>query len=348
MISSTMAETSTRLSAQTTDLKEYRRFRAWELHQEKGWTQQQIADVLGVTQGAVSQWFKRAREGGVEALRRRKAPGAQPLLTAAQKAQLPEMLKRGAEAYGFRGNVWTRKRVAQVIKCEFGVTYTPRHLGRILDELNWSRQKPVTRASQRDEEAIRRWAQEHWPELQEKAEAEGYTIVFVDESGFYLLPMVVRTYAPVGETPLIKCFLTYDHLSAISGITPQSKLYMMVQAHSFKSPDVVRFLEHLLRHIPGKILVVWDGAPIHRSQVIKDFLANGGSERILLERLPDYAPEWNPDEGIWNYLKRVELKNVVCRDLSHLRQELRKATERLRHKQNIIRSCINQTGLIRY
>lgn len=159
--------------------------------------------------------------------------------------------------------------------------------------------------------------------------------------------MVVRTYAPVGETPLIECFLTYDHLSAISGITPQGKLYMMVQARSFKSPDVVRFLKHLLRHIPGKILVVWDGAPIHRSQVIEDFLANGGSERILLERLPGYAPELNPDEGIWNYLERVELKNVVCRDLSHLRQELRKATERLRHKQNIIRSCINQTDLIR-
>ena len=180
-----------------------------------------------------------------------------------------------------------------------------------------------------------------------KAAAEGYTIVFVDEAGFYLLPMAVRTYAPVGETPLITRRLTRDHLSAISGITPQGKLYMMAQEHSLKSPDVVRFLKHLLCHIPSKILVVWDGAPIHRGQEVKDFLANGGSERIWLERLPGYAPELNPDEGIWNYLKRVELKNVVCQDLSHLRQELRKATKRLRHKQNIIRGCINQTGLIR-
>jgi len=342
-----MAEINTRLSAQTTDLKEYRRFRAWELHQEKGWTQQQIADVLGVTQGAVSQWFKRAREGGVEALRRQKAPGAQPWLTAVQKARLSEMLKRGAEAYGFRGEVWTRKRVAHVIKHEFGVTYTPRHVGRILAELNWSRQKPVTRASQRDEEAIRRWVQERWPELREKAEGEGYTIVFVDEAGFYLLPMVVRTYAPVGETPLIECLLTRDHLSAISGITPEGKLYMIVQPRSFKSPDVVRFLKHLLRHISGKILVIWDGAPIHRGQEIKDFLANGGSERILLERLPGYAPELNPDEGVWNYLKRVELKNIACRNVPHLRQELRKATRRLRRKRNIIRSCFSQAGLIR-
>jgi transposase len=159
--------------------------------------------------------------------------------------------------------------------------------------------------------------------------------------------MAVRTYAPVGETPLITCRLTRDHLSTISGISLQGKLYMMALGHSPKGPDVVRFLKHLLRHIPGKILVVWDGAPIHRGQVVKDFLTNGGSERIWLDRLPGYAPELNPDEGVWNYLKRVELKNVVCRDVSHLRQELRKATERLRHKQNIIHSCINQTGLIR-
>lgn len=163
-----MAKASTRLSAQTTDLKEYRRFRARELHQEKGWSQRQIAKALGVTQGAVSQWIKRAREGGVEALRRRKAPGAQPHLTAAQKAQLPRLLKRGAEAYGFRGDVWTRARVAQVIKSEFGVIYTPRHVGRILDDLDWSRQKPVIRASQRDEEAIQRWIEERWPEIQKK------------------------------------------------------------------------------------------------------------------------------------------------------------------------------------
>jgi transposase len=158
--------------------------------------------------------------------------------------------------------------------------------------------------------------------------------------------MVVRTYAPVGETPIIKCRLSYDHLSAISGITPQGKLYTMVQARSFKSPDVVRFLKHLLRHIPGKILVIWDGAPIHRSRVVKDFLADGGTRRILLERLPGYAPELNPDEGVWNYLKRVELKNVTCRDLFHLGQELRKATKRLRQKRSIVRSCIRQTGLI--
>ena len=154
----------------------------------------------------------------------------------------------------------------------------------------------------------------------------------MDESACYLLPAVGRTYAPVGETPVLAVKLTRDHLSAISGITPAGDLYMMVQEQAYKSPDVVRFLEHLQRHIPGKLLILWDGSPIHRSQVIKEYLGSGAAARIHLEQLPGYAPELNPDEGIWKYLKCVELKNVCCRDMSHLRHELRKAKERLRHK----------------
>lgn len=170
--------------------------------------------------------------------------------------------------------------------------------------------------------------------------------MFADQSGFYLLPLVLRTYAPVGQTPVVKEYLSHDHLSAMSGITPEGKLYMTVQERSYKGPDVVKFLQHLLRHIPGKLLVLWDGAPIHRSKVVKEFLAKGAAARIHLEQLPAYAPELNPDEGIWNYLKRVELKNLSCHNLSHLRQEFRRGKERLRHKTHIIQACFKQPGLV--
>lgn len=180
---------------------------------------------------------------------------------------------------------------------------------------------------------------------QKKAELEGRTPVFVDQSGFYLLPALVRTYAPVGKTPIIRAPLSRDHLSAMSGITPEGKLYLLVQERAFRGPDVVGFLKHLLRHIPGKLLVVWDRAPIHRSQVVKEYLAGGAAARIHMEQLPGYAPELNPDEGVWNYLKRVELRNVCCENIFHLRQELRKAKERLRHKTCVILGCIRQPGL---
>jgi len=167
----------------------------------------------------------------------------------------------------------------------------------------------------------------------------------VDQSGFYLLPTVVRTYASVGQTPILHEQLTRDHLSVISAITLEGKLFMMEQERSFKSPDVVRFLKHLLRKIPGKLLIIWDGSPIHRGRAVKGFLASGAARRVQLEQLPGYAPELNPDEGIWKHLKCVELKNVCCRSLSELKVELRKAKERLRHKTNVILGCIRQPGL---
>jgi transposase len=174
--------------------------------------------------------------------------------------------------------------------------------------------------------------------------AEGRTIIFVDQSGFYLLPTVARTYAPVGQTPILHEKLTREHLSAMSGITLEGKLLMLEQERAFKGEDVVRFLKHALRQIPGKLLIVWDGSSIHRSEAVKEFLEGGASERVRLEQLPGYAPELNPDEGVWKHLKYTELKNLCCRSLAELRVELRKAKERLRHKKYVILGCIRQPG----
>ena len=177
------------------DWKEWRRLRAWELKQ-KGWLQQDIADALDVSREVVNRWLHRAREAGVEALLSHPAPGPLPRLTATQKGVIPELLWHGAEAYGFRGDVWTCARIARVIDEEFGVHYHKDHVGRLLKELWWTPQIPIKRAIQRDEEAIERWRVEVWPELLERARRERRTLVFVDESGFYLLPGVVKTYAP--------------------------------------------------------------------------------------------------------------------------------------------------------
>jgi transposase len=152
------------LSSQATDWREGRRLRALEL-KERGWKQTQIADALGVTEGAVSQWMKRAREEGVEGLRHKPPPGATPRLSEEARAKLPELLAQGAQAHGFRGEVWTCERVATVIRREFGVSYHPAHVSRLLKALRQSLQKPQRRANQRDEEAIDNWKEKKWPSL---------------------------------------------------------------------------------------------------------------------------------------------------------------------------------------
>jgi len=202
-------------NSSSTDWKEHRRLRAWTL-KRKGWKQKDIATALGVTPGAVSQWISVADEQGKVALHARPHTGRPPDLTPAQLRLIPDLLSQGAEAYGFRGEVWTCPRIRQVIEWEFQVSYHKSHVARLLKELKWTPQMPIERATQRDEAEIARWRAEMWPELKKKARLERRTLVFIDESGFYLLPAIVRTYAPRGHTPILHVFKTRDHLSVMS------------------------------------------------------------------------------------------------------------------------------------
>jgi transposase len=162
------AQMNSSLSATATDWREGRRLRAWELH-EQGWSQSQIAAALGVTSGAVCQWMRRAHDGGgPEALRKRKAPGGQPRLSAEQQRQVLDWLREGAEAHGFRGDLWTRKRVAALIERELGIRYHPGHVSKLLHSWKWSAQKPEKRARQRDEAAIEQWVTERWPAIKKE------------------------------------------------------------------------------------------------------------------------------------------------------------------------------------
>jgi transposase len=171
---------------------------------------------------------------------------------------------------------------------------------------------------------------------QKGAATQQQALFFVDESGFYPLPSVVRTYAPRGQTPILREWWTRDHLSAISAISPEGKLYFHCQDRPLNSGDVVAFLEHLLREVSTRMVIVWDGSPIHRSHLIQECLAGGAAQRLHLERLPAYAPELNPDENLWQHLKGVELRNVCCVTLPHLRGELRHAVKRVRRKPRLL------------
>ena len=326
------------------ECREWRRFRALYL-KKRGWHQRDIAEALDISEVSVSRWLADARDYGPESLRARPASGAPPRLSPAQRRSIPEFLWHGPEVYGFRGQVWTRARVAKVIEWEFGVRYHKGHVGRLLKELGWTPQQPIRRAIQRDEAAIRRWREETWPELRRRAHRERRTLVFEDESGFYLLPGVVKTYAPEGLTPVLREKQTRDHLSVMGGMTPEGRVYTLVRQESLNGMHCVEFLLHLLRVAGDRSLVIWDGSPIHRRSEVKDFVSRTRG-RVELEALPGYAPDLNPwDEGGWHHLKDVEMRNLVCRDLDELHQEFDLAVGRLRQKPHLVRSFFAQAGL---
>jgi transposase len=155
-----------------TNWQEARRWRAWELKQS-GWSQQAIAVALGVTKGAVSQWMQAVERDGSEALCARPHTGRPPELATTDLRRLPECLVHGAEAYGFRGEVWTCARIAKVIEWEFGIRYHKAHVSRLLKRLKWTPQQPVERAAQRDETLIAAWRTDVWPALKKRRRVSG-------------------------------------------------------------------------------------------------------------------------------------------------------------------------------
>ena len=136
-----------------------------------------------------------------------------------------------------------------------------------------------------------------------------------------------------------------DHVGIMGAITPAGDFYTMRRPRSLKGPDSVWFLEHLHRQTGADLLVIWDRASIHRSAALHRFLAQGGARFVQLEALPAYAPELNPQEGMWHLLKDVELGNVCCWDLNHLSYELDLAVRRLRRRPELILSCFAQAKL---
>ena len=156
---------------------------------------------------------------------------------------------------------------------------------------------------------------------------------------------MVHTWAPQGETPVLSEVFGRDHLSAIGAMTSEGALYFHAQEKPLDGADVVHFLCHLLRHIPGKLLILWDGSTIHYNEVVRRLLNSDRDGDLWLEPFPPYAPELNPDEGIWNYLKNVELRNLCCGTMDELRHQVHLAVKRLRQKKQVIKACFRQARL---
>jgi transposase len=301
------------------------RFRALELF-NSGWTQTAIALVLGLSQSGVSRILKKAQTQGADSLHHQQHTGRPPTLTTAQLEVLRTMLKEGATAHGFQGNVWNSPRVQTLLEHKFGVRLSDRHVRRILHQIGWTHHKPERQAVQRDEQAINRWLKHRWPYLKRLAHRTHRLILFIDETGLYLLPSIVSTWAPRGETPILQEMLSHAHLSVISAVSRHGDIYYAQQEQSFNSVTVIAFLEAVHQRMPEqKLLVIWDGAPIHWGKAMQQYLADGASAWLRLEQLPGYAPELNPDEGIWRYLKYVELHNVCAMSLALLAEAVRGA-----------------------
>jgi len=291
----------------------------------------------------VSQWAAELREKGRAGLKKAGRAGRKPRLSPPQLRKIERGLKQGPEALGYGSSLWTSARVAQLIERECGVEYHPGHVWRILRQLGWSCQRPAGRALERDEAKIQRWKQQRWPELKKRPKTKAGRIVFIDESGLSERPHRCRTWAPRGQRPVLQYHFNWKTLSAIAGVTWWN-FYFRLFPGAIRSPQIIEFLAHLSRHLPGKLLIIWDGLPGHRSRKVWEYVQQQRG-RLWLEYLPGYAPELNLVEYLWSHWKQPELPNFCPQDFGQLSVQARRALQRMRRRPTLVCAFWEQAEL---
>lgn len=310
---------------------------------DDGCTRTEVAEALGVSWRSAHEWYKRWSTGGQQSLQASTNPGPAPKFNDDEVALIREGLLGGAVASGYTNELWTLRRVSGLVLKLTTKKTSPSEAWRLLRRMNWSPQKPERRARERDQEKIDQWKKVDWPALCQKAEKEERTIVFVDECGFSQKSTAKRTWAPVGQTPVLEMNFNWDKLSVIGGISLKS-IYFQFHEESIKSEQVTSFLDHLQRYIKGRILVIWDGLPAHRSKIVANYLAQTKG-RVWVERLPAYAPELNPIEYLWGNVKGTDMANVAPKDMWELSKQAREALFKRRRRPKVLRAFWIQTEL---
>jgi len=176
------------------------------------------------------------------------------------------------------------------------------------------------------------------------ARKTGKTIVFIDESGLSERPTRVRTWSPKGQTPILQYSFSWKQLSVIAGIS-YWQFYFRFFPGAIRSPQIVEFLKVLRRQIAGKLLIIWDGLRAHRSHMVRDYAEQQGGD-IQLEFLPAYAPELNPTEYIWGYLKTHEIGNLCARHVGEVRDLASRRLRSMQRRPALVRAFWTQAELV--
>ncbi len=310
---------------------------------ERGEPRQLVARIFGVRPGTLSRWKRLARAG---ALKAKPHAGPSNRLSDDDCRELETLLLKGAVAHGWVNDLWTAARVGHVIEKRFAIKYHPSHISRILQaRLNWTCQKPEQHYKGRDDKVIARWVVENFPIIASDAAARGAWIVFIDETGFMLVPTVRRTYAPRGQTPVHRTGDPHGRISgagaiAISPGRDRIRLWyaLLTDQVNFRGPSVVQFLQDVWSELGGPMTVLWDQIPIHECVQVTAFLA--AHPDVVAEPFPPYAPELNPADGIWRYIKYGRLPNYTPYDMGELRGKVTEELDRLKESPALLKSFV--------
>ena len=260
----------------------------------------------GFCRTTIYKWLRKVTRGGRgDPLRSTKGTGRPAKLTAKQRRQVFRWINgKDPRQYGFDFGLWTRRIVAQLIADRFGIELSLASVGKLLADLNLTPQKPLKRAYERDPAAIEAWQRTIYPQLAARAKRQGAEIYFWDESGFRADAIQGKTWGVKGQTPVVEVPGTRQSISAASAVNASGAFWFVTYKGGMTAELFVELLKHIMRGRRKPLFLVLDSLPAHKAKMVREYVESTKG-RLELHFLPGYAPELNPDELAWNYVKRT-------------------------------------------
>jgi transposase len=305
---------------------------------KEGEAPREVIRSYGLCRTTIYKWLTAARRGGEAALAARKHSGRKPALAPRQKLQVRRWINgRDPRQYGFDFGLWTRQIVAALIAQKFGVRLGVTAVGRLLTELDITPQKPLRRAYERDPVAIEQWKTAVFPRLRAQAKRVGAKLFFLDEAGVRSDQVLGRTWGLRGQTPEVPTSGRRQSVSAISAVNARGAFWYEIYTERLNASRFVELLRHFMRSRKSPVFLVLDGHPAHIAKVVAQYVQRLAG-RLELHFLPGYAPELNPDEFVWNHLKRQGVSKTPLRRDESLRSRVESDLAAIQARPALVRS----------
>jgi transposase len=300
----------------------------------------------GLGRTTIYPWLRAAKRGGQKALAARKHPGRTPALSPSQRLQVRRWINgKDPRQYGFDFGLWTRQIVAALILQKFGVQLGVTAVGRLLAALDITPQKPLRRAYERDPVAIKLWQTKVFPRLRARAKRRGAKIFFLDEAGVRSDQVLGRTWGLRGHTPEVPTSGKRQSVNAISAVNARGEFWYEIYVERLNAERFVGLLRHFMRGRRSPVLLVLDGHPAHRAKAVARYVKSLRG-RLELHFLPGYAPELNPDEFVWNHLKRQGVSKKPLREDESLRSRVQADLAAIHARPALVRSFFRAPSVL--
>ena len=311
-----------------------------------GETAASVTRSLGLGARTIYAWLKIAREKGIKALAPKERSGRNRKLSPVEEQEVKRwIIGNDPRQFGFDFGLWTRQIVSDLIKDRFDIELSITSTGELLHRLGLTPQKPLRRAYERDEKAVKKWVDEVYPKVKKYAKKQGAEIFWLDEASVRSDDPLQRTWGEKGKTPVVKTSGQRQSINAISALSNTGGFWYHVYQGKFTAEKCIECFKHFLKNRKRPVILIVDGHPVHKSKKVMEYIESlDGFLEIVF--LPPYAPDLNPDELVWNHMRNIGTSKKPLKEGESLMNRAIQDLEGIKRNRKLVKSFFQEETVL--